>query len=58
MKYLLLIIQHLFPRKQWTEVQRYKIMGENVVGDGDIPIAIIIEQSDQFGNIRTRRVSH
>lgn len=53
MKYLLLIIRHLFPRKIWTETGTVKIWHPD---DKERPIAFIVTQKDQFGNMRTFKV--
>lgn len=53
MKYLLLIIRHIWPRKIWKDIAR-----TTVVDDYDMPQAIIVTQKDQFGNLRTFKIKN
>lgn len=53
MKTLLLIIRHLFPRKKWKIIETVNIW------EGDHkqrPCEKIIISSDQFGNLRHKRI--
>lgn len=54
MKYLFLIIRHMFPRKHWKKV------GETVVHESghELPTAVIITLQDQFGNLKTFKVKN
>ena len=52
MKYLYLIIRHIFPRKRWKEVER---IGVRHSADGK-DHALVIVLKDQFGNIKTKRI--
>lgn len=52
MKYLFLIIRHLFPRRRWKEVEVINAVDRL----GDIPRYRIYRLQDQFGNMKTVRV--
>jgi hypothetical protein len=54
-KTILLIIHHFFPRRRWEDISRTSIMGSS--GE-EHPIAVIIIQRDQFGDLRTFRIKH
>lgn len=54
MKYLLLIIRHLFPRRIWTDASKVNIGVEH---EGGMPEKIVIIQRDQFGNLRKFTIS-
>jgi hypothetical protein len=55
MKYLYLIIRHIFPRKRW------KLFKTVIVYDGDdplngrLPIGNTLYFRDQFGNIKIKK---
>lgn len=52
MRYLFLIIRHLFPRKRWRIIGTTKTFY-----DGDtLPSYITHTLQDQFGNIKTKRI--
>lgn len=51
MKSLLAIIQHLFPRRIWTDFKYISVYDE-FDDIRDVPIHRIIVQKDQFGNLR------
>jgi hypothetical protein len=53
MKYIYLIIRHCFPRRRWTEVEKISFYGNNP----DLPQCFVTVQRDQFGNMRTFKVS-
>ena len=46
MKYIFLIIRHIFPRKRWREVNRLDI----VKSSNKAIIGVSVEMVDQFGN--------
>jgi hypothetical protein len=52
MKYLFLIIRHMFPRKRW----RIRRVISAVNNHGDIPEYQLVIQEDQFGNIKKTRI--
>lgn len=53
MKYLLLIIRHLFPRRIWTDVSNTKVYGDpDAHNRGEAPVSLETIQRDQFGNLR------
>ena len=53
MKYLLLIIRHIWPRKIWKDIAVTHVTDL----DGTI-IADIITQRDQFGNLKTFKIKN
>ena len=53
MKYLYLIIRHIFPRKRWKEVERIGVSRHSGEGKDH---ALVIVLKDQFGNIKTKRI--
>lgn len=58
MKYLFLIIRHLFPRRRWVEVRRQAGWRRAVLGewtDMSKPNFHLITMRDQFGNLKTFR---
>ena len=52
MKYLYLIIRHVFPRHKWEIIGKTPVQPE---GHSN-PIAIILTLQDQFGNIKTEKI--
>jgi len=50
MKYLFLIIRHIFPRKRWVESRRYNCKKSYTSGT-EIEF-LRVELKDQFGNIK------
>lgn len=56
LKHLLLLVRHFFPRRIWSEVDRHDYYELDDHGVKHIR-AILITQKDQFGNLRTHRVS-
>ena len=52
MKYLYLLIRHVFPRHRWTETHKVKLMPPS----GEHPYGMIIILRDQFGNIREKKI--
>jgi len=52
MKYLYLIIRHLFPRKHWKIIRETTIYGMDQFGERR-PIACRITLQNQFGEIKT-----
>lgn len=56
MKYLFLIVRHLFPRRRWQTVETHAI--RRIYEDGDTRvIGHIYIQRDQFGAMRTHKVT-
>jgi hypothetical protein len=55
MKIILLIIRHFFPRRKWEDISRTEVMGSF---EEKYPIAVVITQRDQFGNLRTFKIKH
>lgn len=53
MKYLYLIIRHVFPRKRWECIGNTDVMGSN-----GIPICVILTLQDQFGNIKLKKIKN
>lgn len=53
MKYLYLLIRHIFPRHKWTIIATTKIRSDGE----ELPVAVILTLQDQFGNIKTKEVS-
>jgi len=51
MKYLFLIIRHLFPRRRWVQVSKDSV---NDV-EGRL-VGYIVTMRDQFGNIKTHQI--
>lgn len=51
MKYLLLIIRHLFPRRIWTDIDTTSVYTEESRRMG-MPVRYETTQRDQFGNLR------
>ena len=51
MKYLLLIVRHLFPKKYWT---LYRTI--NIVNSKNEPTAVKLLLKDQFGNIKVKTI--
>lgn len=52
MKYLLLIVRYLFPKKRWTIIQRI-----NIVDHRNEKVGIKLVSQDQFGNIKTTTIA-
>jgi len=51
MKYLYLIIRHVFPRKRWKQVAESEV--NRVYPDGTkIPDGWVVQLKDQFGNVK------
>lgn len=50
MKYLFLIIRHLFPRRKWEVYRHIEMLDPS--GSG-IPIGRSVVLRDQFGNLKT-----
>jgi len=50
MKYLFLIIRHIFPRHKWQTYQT-----TNMIENGQI-IGWMFVQKDQFGNIKYKKI--
>jgi hypothetical protein len=53
MKYLLLIIRHIWPRKIWKDIAVTHVEDSN-----GIIICGIVTQRDQFGNLRTFKIKN
>lgn len=52
MKYLYLLIRHIFPRHKWEVIAEV----EEIHGRTYKPIATIYTLQDQFGNIKSKKV--
>lgn len=55
MKWLFRIIIYLFPRKRWTTIENIKVWDDC---DNIRPVAVIVVQKDQFGNIRQIKIKN
>lgn len=57
MKYLFLIIRHIFPRKRWTQIKEIPVHDYNDNGTlTEYPIYRKILLRDQFGNLKSFKV--
>jgi hypothetical protein len=52
MKYLYLLIRHMFPRHKWEVIQSAK----EISGRTNEHVATVYTLQDQFGNIKSKRV--
>jgi len=57
MKYLYLLIRHMFPRKKWKVIHTTSVFeGNDAKVEGKLPIYSILTMQDQFGNIKTKKL--
>jgi len=58
MKYLFLIIRHIFPRKRWKIIKVISTYDTDDYGRviGTLPIYRKITLQDQFGNVKYKKI--
>lgn len=54
MKYLFLLVRHLFPRRKWVIINEIQVYDDP--SDSTTKIGKILTLRDQFGNLKTKKI--